>query len=48
MKWICGNSIAEIGGKKKSLLQLFCGNAITEIEGKIYGNAIAQNGRKKK
>ena len=33
VEWICGNSIAEIGGKKK-LLQLVCGNGIAEIEGK--------------
>ena len=34
-KWqlICGNGIAEIGGKKK-LLQLVCGNGIAEIGGK--------------
>ena len=30
MEWICGNDIAEIGGKKK-FLQLACGNAIVEI-----------------
>ena len=29
VEWICGNGIAEIGGKKN--LQLICGNAITEI-----------------
>ena len=28
MEWICGNGIAEIGGKK--MLQLVCGNAIAE------------------
>ena len=33
VEWICGDGIAEIGGKKK-LLQLVCGNGIAEIEGK--------------
>ena len=33
MEWICGNVIAEIGGKKK-LLQLVCDNGIAKIEGK--------------
>ena len=50
MEWICGNGIVEIGGKKK-LLQLVGGNAIVEIGKNIcgnYGNAIAENGRKKK
>ena len=28
VEWICGNGIAEIGGKK--MLQLVCGNAIAE------------------
>ena len=32
VEWICGDGIAEIGGKKK-LLQLVCGNGIAEIEG---------------
>ena len=46
MEWNYGNGIAEIGGKK--ILQLVCGNAIAKIEGKIYGNVIVENGRKKK
>ena len=40
MEWICGNVIAEIGGKKK-LLQLVCDNDIAKIEGKkICGNEL--------
>ena len=50
VKWICGNDITEIGGKKNccnwfEAMPLpkqggkFCGNC---------GNAIAENGRKKK
>ena len=49
VEWICGNGIAKIGGKKN--LQLVCGNAIAEIGGKFCGNcgnAITENGRKKK
>ena len=48
VEWICSNGIAKIGGKKKFWLQLVCGNVIAEIEGKFCGNAIAENGRKKK
>ena len=40
VEWICGNVIAEIGGKKK-LLQLVCDNGIAKIEGKkICGNEL--------
>ena len=48
MEWICGNGIAKIGGKNFFWLQLVCGNVIAEIKGKFCGNAIAENGRKKK
>ena len=46
MEWICDNSIAEIGGKKK-LLQLVYGNAIAEIGGKIVAMPLLKMGGKK-
>ena len=42
MEWICGNDIAEIGGKKK-LLQLVCGNAIAKIGGKKFVAIVAMS-----
>ena len=42
MEWICGNGIAEIGGKKK-LLQLVCGNAIAKIGGKKFVAIVAMS-----
>ena len=36
MEWICSNGIAEIGGKKKILLQWVCDNGITETREKNF------------
>ena len=43
---ICGNGIAEMGGKK---IVAICGNIVAEMEGgKNCGNGIAKMGGKKK